>query len=72
MHLCISRIRVKHIAEELTSDGHASDDQPVDIVRVDHKASPDRIVAQFAHSVEINEECEKDLVRCWTILENPE
>jgi len=71
-NLCISRICVKHIAKELAGDGNTSDDQPVDVVRVNHKASPDRIVAHFAHAVEIDKECEKDLVCCWTILENPE
>lgn len=72
MHLRISRIRVKHIAKELAGNGDASNDQPVDVVRVNHKASPDHIVAHFAHAVEIDEQCEKDFVRRRTILENPE
>ena len=71
-YLGISRIGVKHIAEEFAGHGHASDNQPVDVVRVDHKRFTGDLGGQFGHSIKVDEEREKNFVGGGTVLVNAE
>lgn len=70
--LCISRIRIEHIAEELARHRHPRDHQPMHIIAIDHERPSLRLQAQLRHSVKVDEEREEDVIRRWTVFEDPE
>ena len=71
-NLGVSRIGVEYVTEELACYGYACDNQPVDVVRVDHKWFAGYLGGQFGHSIKINEEREEDLVGGRTIFVDAE
>ena len=71
-HLCVSRIGVEDITEELARYGYASDNQSVDVVRVDHKWFARDLGGQFGHSIKIDEEREENFVGGGTVLVDTE
>jgi len=71
-NLGVSRIGVEYIAEELACYGYACDNQPVDVVRVDHKWFAGYLGGQLGHSIKIDEEREEDLVGGRTVLVDAE
>jgi hypothetical protein len=71
-HLGVSRIGVEHITEELACYGYASDNQSVDVVRVDHKRFARDLGGQFGHSIKIDEKREENLVGGRTVLVDAE
>ena len=60
--LGVSRVGVEHVTEELACYGHASDNQSVDVVGVDHKRLARDLGGQFGHSIKIDEEREENFV----------
>lgn len=68
-HLGVPRVGVKHITKEFTGHGDACNDQSVDVVGIDDKGAACGLCSEARHAVEIDEEGQKDLVCCGTILE---
>ncbi|KAG6851513.1 hypothetical protein H0H87_000790, partial [Tephrocybe sp. NHM501043] len=50
----------------------ASNDEVVDVERVDDEAAADRIAAELGHPVKIHRQGKEDLVRCRAVLEDAE
>ena len=69
-HLRISRIRIKHIAKKLARNRNARNNQPMYIIRVNHKRPAHRVLAQLRHAVKVHEQRKKDMVRGGAVLED--
>lgn len=69
-NLCIPRVCVEYIAKELACHGHASDNQTMDVVRVDYKRFAAQLGGKFRHSVKVYEERKEHLVRGGAIFED--
>lgn len=69
-HLCISRIRIKDIAEKLARNRNTRNDQSMDVVRINHERPPDRILTQLGHPVKVDEQAQEDMVRRRAVLED--
>ena len=67
-HLGVSRVGVEHVTEELACYGYASDNQAVDVIRVDHKRFARDLGSQFGHSIKIDEEGEENFVGGGTVF----
>ena len=79
-NLGITRICIKHIAEEFTCDSDTGDDESVDIIRVDMEDSPPRIATattarsqgESGHPIKIHQEREEYKIGGRTIFEDPQ
>jgi hypothetical protein len=69
-YLSVSRVGVEDVTEELACHGNACDNQSVDVVRVDYKRFSGYLGGQFGHSIEIDEEREKNFVGGGTVFVN--
>ena len=62
-YLCIARVGVEYVAEELTCHRDASYDEAVYVIRIDNKSFACCFAAQLGHTVKVDEEGEEDFVR---------
>jgi hypothetical protein len=69
-YLGVSGISVKYVTEELACNSNACDNESVDVVRVDHERFARDLGGQLGHSIEVDEEREKDFVGGWAVLVN--
>ena len=71
-NLGVSRVGVEHVTEEFACYGYSSDNQSVDVIRVDHKGLAGDLSGQFGHSIKIDEEGEEYFVGGRTVLVDAE
>ena len=71
-YLGISRVGVEHVTEELACHGYTRDNQPVDVVRVDHERLASDLGSQFGHSIKIDEKREENFVGGRAVLVDAE
>lgn len=70
--LGVSRVGVEHVTEELACYGYTSDNQSVDVIRVDHKRFACDLGGQFGHSIKVDEEGEENFVGSRTVFVDAE
>ena len=70
-YLCISRVRVKHVAEKFAGNGNPCYNQAMDVVRVDDKGATDGIPTELRHAIEVDQQRQENVVGCGAVFQYP-
>jgi hypothetical protein len=66
--LCIAGVCIEYIAEKLAGNCDSSDNETMNIIRVDNEGPAGRIGSELAHPVKVDEKAKKNFIRSRTVF----